>query len=119
MLLEADIDNLPHPHCYPGRRRKISSFETDTGLRVKEDWFSYVESLVHGAAKGKPTFLFFTSYEKTIFSLDHCGEIEATNLTSLDYQSPPTNLLPRHVVPVPPSVVLPPSLFDPVEDEWL
>lgn len=121
MLLEIDIVLIIHPihtTCYLERKRKINGFETDMDLEVKENWFSYAESPVCSAAKGKPTFLIFTLYEKTIFFLDHCGEIEATNLTSPNHQTP-HHPLPHNAVPLLPSVFLPPSLFDPLEDEWL
>lgn len=82
---------------------------------MRGDWISSVESPVPGTAEGKPTFLFFTSYEKTIFSLEPRGGLEAANLPGLFQRLP----LPLSAFPLFPSVPYHRAYLIPGKDEWL
>lgn len=101
-----------------GGEEKTSGFDTD--MEWKWDQLPYVDGTPHpGLLRGKPVFLFFTSYEKQ--SAKSCAKLEAASLTTLNFPA----LLASLVTPLPGSPwITHPSFYHPAnpmpgEDEWL
>lgn len=102
-----------------GGEEKTSGFETDMGLGVKVGSASLCGTPHPGLLRGKPAFLFFTSYEKQ--SAKSCAKMEAASLTTLNFPA----VLISLVTPLPGSPWIThlsfyhPAYPMPGEDEWL